>query len=111
MKALRKILLAAILAPLLAAVLAWWALLGNICSSPQAANDSTQNTIPYNCHGSTVFITPLQNAQLRWSIPISFLLILAARAVQNGSRQPNNSFKRTAATVFGTIMRYAAAAA
>ena len=82
MKTLRKVLLGTIFAALLVNIAAWWALLGNICSSPHAVQEATQNTVTYNCHGSIVFITPRQQFQLRWSVPVGFLLILALQVLK-----------------------------
>jgi hypothetical protein len=74
-KLLRKVLLAVTMCVLAAMVLAWWFLLNTICTSPAVANALTQNTVPYNCHGSITFITPFQDAMLHWSwVPFVALL-------------------------------------
>ena len=52
----------------------WWILLGTICQSPSAPVAVTGNVIPYNCHGSLVFITLLQNRLLHWLIPALFVV-------------------------------------
>ena len=82
MKLLRKIILGFIIAAALGLVAEWWFLLGTICSSPTAANPQTENTILYNCHGSVVFITTVQDALLHWLIPVLFILALSGNLVR-----------------------------
>jgi len=71
-----KVLLGLTFAGVLACVVAWYVLLFNICSNPREAVAVTQNTIPYSCHGMTVFITPLQEDVLVWDGPVGFGLIV-----------------------------------
>jgi hypothetical protein len=82
MKVVRKFLLVAIATSLLALLATWGILLGTICSSPSTASLATQHIITYNCHGSTVFVTPLQQALLDWIVPVGFLLTLAEYLVK-----------------------------
>jgi hypothetical protein len=67
MKKLLKLLPVLLMVCLVIGMLAWWVLLGTICSMPLAPVG--QYTVPYNCHGTTVFISSLQNALLNWLIP------------------------------------------
>ena len=69
------LLLSFLYASLLACVLAWFVLLSNICSNPRTADAATQHTTPYNCHGATVFISPVEDGLHRWLGPIGAVLI------------------------------------
>src|SRR5262245_18589276 len=69
------VLLAFCLACVVACVVAWFVLLSTICSSPRAPIPQ-QHVIPYNCHGMTVFLSPLQDAMLHWLGPVGLLGIL-----------------------------------
>jgi hypothetical protein len=51
---------------------AWWVLMARICSSPRSPN--WEYTIPYECHGATVFISSLQNTLRLWLLPVFFVL-------------------------------------
>jgi hypothetical protein len=66
----------------LASLSAWGILLTTFCSHPRTPVPETQHVIAYNCHGMTVFITPLENALRHWLIPVEglfiFLSMLAA---------------------------------
>ena len=73
---LGAVLLGLAFAALLACVTAWFVLLTNICSNPRVANPATLNTIPYSCHGATVFITPVQEDLLHWLGPAGLGLIV-----------------------------------
>ena len=70
------LLLAFFFACELACVVAWFILLTTICSNPRTPVPQTQHLIPYNCHGMTVFISPLQDTMLHWLVPVGFLFIL-----------------------------------
>lgn len=63
-------------------MLAWFVLLGTICSEPKAPVIATNHAIQYNCHGSIVYITPFQDALLHWLIPIMLLVMLLWKAVK-----------------------------
>ena len=76
-----KALLGLSFACALACVLAWYVLLFNICANPRQADAATQNTIPYSCHGATVFITPLQQALLDWLGPVGLVFIVLSVVV------------------------------
>ena len=76
-----KALLGLIVACLLACVVAWFVLLTTICSNPRQANIATQHTVPYNCHGMTVFITPFQQVLLHWLVPAGGVLLVLAHVV------------------------------
>jgi len=71
-----KVLTGLTFSGVLACVITWYVLLFNICSNPRVANPATQNTIPYGCHGTTVFITPLQHNLLNWDGPVGLVLIV-----------------------------------
>jgi len=77
-----KLLLAFFVACTLASLVAWFILLSTICSNPRTPMPETQHIVTYNCHGMTVFISPLESAMLHWLIPIEslfiFLSLLAA---------------------------------
>ncbi len=57
-------------------VVAWAGLMGTICSAPRVASPKTDNTVPYNCHGTTVFITPMQEGLKTWLIPAAMLFVV-----------------------------------
>ena len=57
-------------------VVAWAGLMGTICSAPQTVSAKTDNTVPYNCHGTIVFITPLQEGLKTWLIPAAVLFAI-----------------------------------
>lgn len=80
-----KVLLAFFVACTLASLGAWAFLLTTICSNPRTPMPETQHVIRYNCHGMTVFISPLEDAMLYWLIPIEgvfiFLSLVAAAMV------------------------------
>lgn len=63
-----------LMACLFVGVGAWWILLGTLCQAPSAPVAATGNVIHYNCHGSVVFITRVQNRLLHWLIPTLFLV-------------------------------------
>lgn len=66
----------------LAGIGAWWFLLGTICSAPLAPNVITGNIVAYNCHGTTVFITALQQTALYILIPVVAIIAFAAQKVR-----------------------------
>ena len=76
-----KFLLGFIIACPLAFVFTWFGLLTNICSNPQHVNTATQNTVAYNCHGATVFITPLEQDLLHWLIPVGFVVVVLTNVI------------------------------
>ena len=61
------------------------------CGAPLQANLALGNTIPFNCHGTTVFITSLQQSLDNWLLPLSLLFLLAEELVRYSHRLP---FKR-----------------
>ncbi|WP_154668245.1 hypothetical protein [Pseudoduganella violaceinigra] len=71
-----KILLALFVAGVLAVTAAWAYLLTTICSNPRTPVPATGHVISYNCHGMTVFISPMQDNMLHWLIPIGLLFIV-----------------------------------
>jgi hypothetical protein len=76
-KLLRKVLLSVIMCILATMTLAWGFLLSTICNSPAVANPLTQNTVPYNCHGSILFISPFKDAILDWGwVPFVALIFV-----------------------------------
>jgi Na+-transporting methylmalonyl-CoA/oxaloacetate decarboxylase gamma subunit len=80
-----KVLLAFFVVCALSSLAAWAILLTTICSNPRTPMPETQHVIAYNCHGMTVFISPLQDAMRLWLIPVEvlfiFLSLLAAAMV------------------------------
>lgn len=70
-----KVLLAFFVTCTLACMGAWGFLLTTICSNPRTPVAQTQHVIRYNCHGMTVFISPLDDAMLHWLIPMEMLFI------------------------------------
>ena len=82
MKLLRKVLLVTIFGVLAAMTLGWGSLLNRICSSPAVASPLTRNTVAYDCHGSFVFITPVQHAILTWGWVPFFALIFVGNLVR-----------------------------
>ena len=70
-----KVLLGLIVTGVLVCVLSWFVLLFNICSNPRVASAATRYTFPYNCHGATVFITPLERGVLDWDGPVGLVLL------------------------------------
>jgi len=60
----------------LACVVAWGILLTTICSNnPRTPVPQTRHVIPYNCHGMTVFMSPLQDALRTWLTPLGLLFM------------------------------------
>ena len=78
MRRLDKILLWGAYVGAFSVVAAWWSLMGTICSAPTVASPTTDNTVPYNCHGAIVFITPLQEGLRAWLVPVGFLFVVLA---------------------------------
>jgi hypothetical protein len=77
MNSIWNILKKVLITCLIGGVAVWWVLLGTICSEPRESNVTTHHTVPYNCHGTVVFITPLRSALLQWLIPGLLLIGLA----------------------------------
>lgn len=65
----------------LASLATWAVVLTTICTNPRAPVPQTQHVIAYNCHGMTVFISPLQDALRLWLIPVFILFGVAAVAM------------------------------
>ena len=76
-----KLLLAFFVTCTLTSLGAWFVLLSTICSNPRTPVPETQHVNAYSCHGTTVFISHLEDALLHWLIPIEgvfiFLSLLA----------------------------------
>lgn len=70
---------------MLACVVTWGVLLTTICENPRKPVPETQHVIAYNCHGMTVYMSPLQDAMRTWLTPLGllfiFLSLLAAAMV------------------------------
>lgn len=73
-----KLLLAFLLACSLLSLGAWAVVAATICSNPHAPAPETQQTLPYNCHGMTVYISEAQASLLHWLFPVFALLSLIA---------------------------------
>lgn len=69
-----KILTWLLMACAIIGLLVWFALLSTICSEPRVPVAATNHIIQCNCHGSIVYITPLQDKLLHWLIPSMFLV-------------------------------------
>jgi hypothetical protein len=70
----------------LGSLLAWGVLLTSFCSNPQVPVLREQRDNAYNCHGATVYISPLESELRHWLIPIGgcfivFGLLAAVRGV------------------------------
>jgi len=52
----------------------WIYTTSTVCSSPGVLDMTTGHVIPYNCHGSIVFLTRTQNVLLKGLIPALILL-------------------------------------
>ncbi len=70
-----KILLALFLVCAVGSLVAWSVLLTAICSTPHAHVPDTQHTIPYSCHGMTVFISGFEESLREWLIPTGAFFI------------------------------------
>ena len=88
MKKVRIALLTIINLMGLGVVAAWCYLLSTLCSSPSTINEATKNTVDYNCHGTVVFITPFQSAQLHWLLLPLLILVTVGYVVRKW--QPPN---------------------
>jgi hypothetical protein len=64
----------------------WWVLLSTICSAPITPHAVTGNTLAYNCHGTTVFITVWQRNALYVLIPVIAIVAFAANRVRRWRR-------------------------
>ena len=71
-----KILVAFFVACAFTSLGAWAVLLTSFSSNPRTPMPETQHVIPYNYHGMTVFISPLEDAMRHWLIPIGGVFIL-----------------------------------
>ena len=71
-----KVLVAFFVACTLTSLGAWAVLLTSFSSNPRTPMPETQHVIPYNYHGMTVFISPLEDALRHWLIPIGGVFIL-----------------------------------
>ena len=65
-----KLLFALCIALPLVPFAAWVFLLTGLCSNPRAPEPETRHVTAYSCHGTTVFISDLENAMLHWIVPI-----------------------------------------
>ena len=70
MKLLFKLLAGFFSACALASLVAWGIVLTTLCESPRTPGPDTQHFIAYNCHGMTVYLSPLQDALRTWLIPV-----------------------------------------
>ena len=73
-----KIVLGIFAACALSTVAAWGVLLTGLCSNPRVRTPETGHVIPYNCHGMTVFITPLDDTLKTWLLPLFMVFGLLA---------------------------------
>ena len=77
----RKLLLGFLVVCSLVALSAWAVLAATICSNPRVPVPETQQVIPHNCHGMTVFISNVQDSLLHWLFPAFVLLSLITVAM------------------------------
>lgn len=68
-------------------LLSWWQLTDSICTSPVEVNANTNNVVPYNCHGKTTFITPLQERGRLFIPGFGLLLVLSAYYLRKRNAQ------------------------
>jgi hypothetical protein len=65
---------------------AWIYITGTVCQSPLVPNPATGNIVRYNCHGSIVYLTALQDGLLKWLVPafvaVGFLGRAASRRIK-----------------------------
>jgi hypothetical protein len=61
------------------ALVVWLALLATLCSQPEAPDPGTGHTIATACHGSTVYLTALEDGLLHWLIPAVIVAMLVYR--------------------------------
>jgi hypothetical protein len=71
-----KLLFALCIACPLLPFTAWAFLLTTICSNPRTPVLETRHVTAYSCHGTTVFISDLENTMLHWTLPIGGVFIL-----------------------------------
>ena len=71
-----KVLFALFATCAIGSMLAWAILLTSVCSNPRRPMLETRHTIPYNCHGMTVYMTPLEDALRTWLVPIGCVFIV-----------------------------------
>ena len=68
-----KLLFAWCLVCAIGSLLAWGVLLTAVCSTPHDHMPDPQHTIPYSCHGMTVFLSAFEESLHRWLIPTGAL--------------------------------------
>jgi hypothetical protein len=76
MRRLWKWLFVFFVACTLASCVAWSVVLTRACSNPRKPVPEAQQVIPYNCHGMTVFISPLEDALRHWLLPVGMVFLL-----------------------------------
>ncbi len=79
-----KLLFVFFVACTLSSFMAWSVVLTRACANPRKPLPETQQVIPYNCHGMTVFLSPLEDALRHWLLPVGavfLFLSLAAAAM------------------------------
>lgn len=74
----------------------WLFLTSTVCSSPKAPNAASGNVIARNCHGSTVFITRIQDGLLTWLIPGLVVAGLGGLAARKRAKRDITSDKTAA---------------
>jgi hypothetical protein len=60
----------------------WWYLLSTICNSPIAPVAATGHNIRYNCDGTIVFISLLEDRLLTWLIPVMVVIGICGVNIQ-----------------------------
>ena len=86
MKTFRNLLGVFLWACALIGVLAWWILMLTICRAPSVPNTATKNIVEYHCHGSTLYITPLQEKLLYGLVPGTLVVAFVADKVRKWPR-------------------------
>ena len=83
MKNWQRFVLGAFFTLLAANLVAWFWVLGKLCVEPAQFDAATAHIVAYNCHGRTVFITPLDNGLRQWLVPVQALLMVGYKLLRD----------------------------
>jgi hypothetical protein len=71
-------------------MITWFVLLGTLCLGPREPNYATNQTIECDCHGTIVYIHPIQNLLLYTLMPSIFVIWLGLLYAEKKSKlEPN----------------------
>ena len=87
-----KILYGVIFGCMMVVMVMWWSLMGTVCSEPTVPNPETNQVIEFNCHGTIVYTTPIQDLLQTWLIPVEVILMAAAFTVKKQNRSQSTSW-------------------